>query len=217
MPDSTSTSAQRPTSLRIWLVVGLCLAYCVAIRVLPYVLTAMGTQAEWFTMNFPWSLTPILAVGLFAGATFRNPWVAGGLLLAALVASDLGIWAVSGHFNWAFYVGTPFNYLCMLATIGLGLTLRNDRSWIRPIGTGLMAALIFFVVTNFASWITLPEYTKDLSGLASCYVAAIPFFRNMMIGTVVGTVLLFNPVVLSLLLPGQSGEVAGNQSPSFGR
>jgi hypothetical protein len=38
-----------------------------------------------------------------------------------------------------------------------------------------LAALIFFVITNFGVWLT-GVYGYNLSGLVSCYVLAIPFF-----------------------------------------
>jgi len=201
MSQVTDSSTKRTHHLQIWLVVGISLIYCVLLRVLPYVLTAMGAQNDWFSQNFPWSLTPILAVGMFAGAMFTNRYVAAGLMLVALIASDVGIWLASGHIDWAFYPGTPFNYLCLLATILLGYVLRNDRSWIKPIGMGVLASVAYFLVSNFGSWLTLQEYTKDFSGLAQCYVSALPFFRNLLAGTCLGSVVLFCPLVLNALAP----------------
>ncbi|MHC2068481.1 DUF6580 family putative transport protein [Bremerella sp. T1] len=201
MPEENQTPNHRSHHLRIWLVVGLCLAYCVFLRVLPYALTAMGAQNDWFSQYFPWSLTPILAVGMFAGAMMSNRYAAAGVMLASLVLSDLGIWAASGHFDWAFYPGTPFNYICLTATILAGYALRNDRSWIKPIGMGVLASVAYFLVSNFGSWLTLEEYPKTAQGLVQCYVSALPFYRNLLAGTCIGTVLLFCPAVLNALAP----------------
>jgi len=214
MSQASDSPTKRPHHLRIWLVVGGCLIYCALLRALPYVLTAMGAQNDWFSQNFPWSLTPILAVGMLAGALFTNRLVAAGLMLAALLASDLGIWLASGHIEWAFYPGTPFNYLCLLGTIGLGYVLRNDRSWIKPIGMGVLASVAYFLVSNFGSWLTLQEYSKDFNGLMQCYVSALPFYRNLLAGTCIGTVILFCPVVLDSLAPIEEPEGQLEQSGS---
>lgn len=214
MSQASESPAKQTHHLRTWLVVGACLIYCVLLRVLPYVLTAMGAQNDWFSQNFPWSLTPILAVGMFAGAMFTNRYAAAGLLLAALIVSDLGIWLASGHIEWAFYPGTPFNYLCLLATILLGYVLRNDRSWIKPIGMGVLASVAYFIVSNFGSWLTLQEYTKDVSGLIQCYVSALPFYRNLLAGTCLGSVVLFCPLLLNALAPIQEPSSQLDQSGS---
>ncbi len=217
MSQATSTSPRASHHLKIWLVVGFCLTYCVLLRVLPYALTAMGAQNDWFSQNFPWSLTPILAVGMFAGTLITNRYAAAGFMLAALVVSDVGIWLSSGHIEWAFYPGTPFNYLCLMATILLGYALRNDRSWIKPIGMGVLASVGYFLVSNFGSWVTLQEYSKDFSGLVQCYVSALPFYRNLLAGTFIGTVILFCPAVLNALAPIQEPDAQLEQSGSSAR
>ncbi|MFC1630124.1 DUF6580 family putative transport protein [Patescibacteria group bacterium] len=37
-------------------------------------------------------------------------------------------------------------------------------------------------MTNFAVWIFTPWYQKTLSGIIQCYVMALPFFRNTLLG-----------------------------------
>jgi len=41
---------------------------------------------------------------------------------------------------------------------------------------------LFFFVTNFGHWLIDPVYAKNLVGLTQCYVAALPFFRNAILG-----------------------------------
>ena len=76
----------------------------------------------------------------------------------------------------------PVVYACILATTALG-QLINDRRSAWQVGTATLAgSLLFFVVTNFAVWATGRLYPLTGSGLAACYVAAIPFFRNSLAG-----------------------------------
>jgi hypothetical protein len=41
---------------------------------------------------------------------------------------------------------------------------------------------LFFIITNFAVWAFGTMYAKTSSGLAECFLLAIPFFRNTMLG-----------------------------------
>ena len=201
MLNPNPTEAARTDSPRIWMVVGACLVFGVLVKLLPYLLTAAGLQPELST-SYPWSFTPMLAICLFAGALLANRWVSCGVLLGSLLLSDFAIWGITGHFNWAFYPTLPINYCCFLAIAVLGDTtlaanLSGGRVWGKSLIMGLAASIGYFVVTNFVSWISLPEYTKDLSGLVQCYTLAIPFYRNTLLGTLIYTAILFSPAMLN--------------------
>ena len=49
-------------------------------------------------------------------------------------------------------------------------------------GTGLLFAILFFLGTNLAVWGASSYYTRDWIGLVECYTAALPFFRQTLIG-----------------------------------
>ena len=49
----------------------------------------------------------------------------------------------------------------------------------------------FFLTTNFAVWAFEGIYSHDLAGLTACYVAALPFFKNTVIGDLFWTCALF--------------------------
>jgi uncharacterized membrane protein YcgQ (UPF0703/DUF1980 family) len=55
----------------------------------------------------------------------------------------------------------------------------------------LSSSLFFFATTNFAVWMFSGMYTHDLTGLVQCYVAALPFLQNTIIGDMFWTTLLF--------------------------
>jgi hypothetical protein len=46
----------------------------------------------------------------------------------------------------------------------------------------LAGSLAFYIVTNFACWLLSTHYDRSLSGLATCYVNALPFFRYTLAG-----------------------------------
>ena len=70
------------------------------------------------------------------------------------------------------------------ATAGVGCSSKN-----------LASSLIFFTTTNFATWALSDLYPHNLSGLVTCYVAALPFYRWMPIGDALWSVSLFSTLI----------------------
>lgn len=130
----------------------------------------------------PPNFSPVEAVALFGGAVFASRHVAILVPLAAMLLSDAFI---------GFHSGMWLVYACM-AVIALGGTLLRGRIGVlRVAGFGFVAALFFFVVTNFAVWASSGMYPMTASGLVACYVAAIPFFANSLAGVLVYSLILF--------------------------
>ncbi|MEX1040829.1 MAG: DUF6580 family putative transport protein [Pirellulaceae bacterium] len=224
--SSFTESSQRSTgkSRRVGILLAV-LVFAVVMKLMPYLLTALGVRFELFGDVYPWSFTPLLAVGLFCGYVLRSLRVAVAVMLGFLLVGDLGVWALTGELTWAFYAMQPLNYLCLLMTVPMGHWLRTGSAqpstksaggYGLSLFTGLVACVLFYVITNFASWASMPEYTKDLSGLATCYTLAIPFFRNMLLGTAFYTAILLSPVMLRVLFPASEleGELAMERETS---
>ena len=56
----------------------------------------------------------------------------------------------------------------------------------------LQLPVLFYVLTNFGMWIAAPSmYAHTFNGLLECYVAAIPFFRNTLLGDLGYVAVLF--------------------------
>jgi hypothetical protein len=156
------------------------------------VLAAAATRL----LPHPPNLTAMTALALFGGAHFADRRLAIGIPLLVLALSDLTLglywqWdfrAVQGHM-WV-------QYLSFLGIVGMGWLLRNSRSVVRVGAITLASSCLFFVVTNFAEWAFQPWYPKTAAGLAASYVAGIPFFRNMLIGDLAYTALMFGGFAL---------------------
>jgi len=52
------------------------------------------------------------------------------------------------------------------------------------ISGALIGASLFFIITNFGVW-SLGSYGYTVEGLITCYILAIPFFGNTIVGTIV--------------------------------
>jgi hypothetical protein len=56
--------------------------------------------------------------------------------------------------------------------------------------------VLFFVVTNFGTWLLSGMYPMTASGLTACFVAAIPFFQNTVAGDLFYSGVLFGGFAL---------------------
>jgi hypothetical protein len=137
----------------------------------------------------PPNVTPIAAIALFGGVYFRDRKIAFLLPLAAMLLSDLVLGF--GVYGMALMKSQPVVYLCMLLTVAMGRGIQTGRS-VPKIALGTLASsLMFYVVTNFAVWAFDSLYPKTWDGLIACYTAAIPFFRNSLIGDLFFAAVLF--------------------------
>ncbi|MFO0802491.1 MAG: DUF6580 family putative transport protein [Gemmataceae bacterium] len=134
----------------------------------------------------PWNFAAIGAVSLFAAARLR--FVQSVIVLAAMLAvKDLCIFA---KFGWQ---PEPLSWFAFLGYAAIGYAFLRKTENPAAIGGGAVAAsLVFFVVSNFGSWLmqALP-YGYSLAGLADCYQAAIPFYRGTLVSDVLCTATLF--------------------------
>ncbi len=136
----------------------------------------------------PWNVTPVAAMALFSGAHFTDKRAAFFVPLVALLMSDIVL---------GFYSTMPVVYACFALTVLIGRQLRDNKTVALVGGASIASSLMFFVVTNFACWLTMPVYTKDLFGFTSCYAQALPFFRNTVAGDLIFTAVLFGGFALS--------------------
>jgi hypothetical protein len=143
----------------------------------------------------PPNATPIAAMALFGGACFTNRKMAYLLPLAAMLLSDL-VLGCTRYGMLILLASQPVVYACFMATTALGQIIQDRRSaW--QVGTATLAgSVLFFVVTNLAVWATGRLYPLTGPGLAACYAAGIPFFRNSLVGDVGFTAILFGGLAL---------------------
>jgi hypothetical protein len=130
----------------------------------------------------PPNLTSVTALALFGGAYFSNRTLAFVVPLMALLVSD---------FIMGFYPHMEVPYLGFVLIVCIGFQLRQRRTAPRIAGAALLSSLVFFVVTNFGVWAFDSLYPKTFPGLVACYAAAIPFFRNTLLGDLMYTAILF--------------------------
>lgn len=121
----------------------------------------------------PPNFTPIAALALFGGV-YLDKRFAFVVPIAALLLSDYFI---------GFHSLMPFVYGSFLLIGLIGLWLKTHRKPLFILGGALASSVLFFLLTNFGVWVTPNSwYPKTWQGFTACYVAAIPFFRNTVLG-----------------------------------
>ena len=140
-------------------------------------------------ISHPANLSPLLAIALITTRTVNPFWGLLGLL-AAVMTSDLVL---------GFDQSQLFVYLGLVLVGFLGFRSRNTDSAVALGAMPIAGSSIFFIVSNFGTWLTTSMYSKTAVGLIHCYLMAIPFFWRSLASDFFffGGLLLISKMVLS--------------------
>ncbi|RMG39064.1 MAG: hypothetical protein D6725_06060 [Planctomycetota bacterium] len=143
----------------------------------------------------PPNVAPVAALALFGGACFSRLWMAVLVTLGSMIFSDAVLYATVYRSFVESAAGIAASVLpvygAFLLTIVVGRWLCRPRTWPRIASASVAASLLFFVITNFFVWYGSRAYPQTWAGLWACYVAALPFLRNSLLGDLFFTVVLF--------------------------
>lgn len=173
------------------MIAGLALFFAAVVyRLLPVFMGMKLDQPEWLP-NF----SPMAALCL-CGAAFLPRRLAIALPLVALLGTDL---ALNAHYGFPlFTVEFLGKTVAFVAVVAFGWMLRKNG---RPgviLPAVLGSSLLFYIVTNTASWLTLtePSYAKTAAGWLQALTTGLPgyaptwvFYRNTLASDVLFAVL----------------------------
>jgi hypothetical protein len=140
----------------------------------------------------PAGFAPIAGMALFGAAYYSKRYWAYILPIAAMMLSDfvLNTWVYGAYTN-GLLLWAPYTYGALALIVLMGtFTLKKVRV-LNLIGSALGASVVFYLVSNFGVWMSSGMYPHTLSGLGTCFVAALPFFRNGIAGDLAYTGVLF--------------------------
>jgi hypothetical protein len=114
----------------------------------------------------PPNFAPITSIALFTGFHFVNKRLALFIPLICMFLTDLilGVHSLM-----------PIIYLSFVMISMIGLKAKS-----LSLGTVLSASSLFFIVSNLGVWYFY--YPLTWAGLSSCFILAIPFFINALMG-----------------------------------
>ena len=167
---------------------------------------------------------------MFCAGVFFPRRLVWWLPFAAMLATDLAlnfyyqnkypddnVWSAANLANLAF------NYVAYLGLLLLGRVFKPKDSLFKLVGGGLLGAVLFYLVTNTASWFFNPfhnlEYTKTLQGWLTAltngtkgFPTTLEFFRNTLLSGGLFTALF---VAAEKFAPGESPaeKIAGAREP----
>lgn len=146
------------------------------------------------------NFSPMAATALFCAAHFDKLWKAILVTLFATFVSDVilnnTIYSSMNNGFTFFYDGFIWQYIAYVVIALLGSTFFTNINKTKVIGGSLATTLVFFIISNFGAWISLPFYSKDLTGLISSYAAGLPFLKNTLLSDLFYTSLLFGAYYL---------------------
>jgi len=134
----------------------------------------------------PLNFTPVMAIALFSGVVL-SPGLALSVPLLVMMASDLVIGLHSLVFlTWGAFALAVF----------IGLWVRKSPSASKVIFGTLAGSVLFFIITNLGVFLFQDMYPKNAEGFIQCYVMALPFFRNFLLGDLFFSALFFTVFAL---------------------
>jgi hypothetical protein len=151
-------------------------------RLLPHDMHGTG-------LNF----TAVGAGLLFFGS--RTPRWEAVIAAAVMALTDVYLTTVvyGMHFHLRSYATTWIWYACVCL---IGSALLRKVTPLRVVAGVLASATGFFLWSDFFVWAFGHMYPHTLSGMVSCYAAAIPFYgRDLMSTAIFATILFGAPVV----------------------
>ena len=128
------------------------------------------------------NFTAVGAIALFGGTYLPNKKLAFAVPFIAMLLTDLIIGF--HHTMWAVYLS--FGLI-----VFIGLQISKNKKVSNILIGAVSSSILFFVITNFAQWISDPFYAKTGAGLAQCYTLAIPFFGYTALGDMFYVAVLF--------------------------
>ena len=146
---------------------------------LPYIFMLIAALSRWPKL-FPPNFSAFYGLAFCAGAFFPRTvkwWLPMGTLVVTDVALDF--------YYQSFSVLQFVNYGAYALIIWFGTRFSHRSNFLRLLAGGLVGAILFYLITNTASWLTDPAYTKDLAGWLIAltkgtpgYPPTLEFFRN---------------------------------------
>jgi hypothetical protein len=143
----------------------------------------------------PANFTPTTSLCIFSGwklpRKFAIPITIFGLGISDILLSYIYGYPAFG--SWSFFNFTGFAGITFFASINKSHKLRNLFFYI------VLSDIGYWLWTNFGCWLyghMTTVYPKNLTGLITCYIAALPFLRNALLGSIIWSIVIFGLYVI---------------------
>jgi hypothetical protein len=143
--------------------------------------------------KMPWleNFAPVAAIALCGGIYLprRLAFVAP---LGGLLVSDVFL---NAHYGYPLFSPQMISrYLALAAIVAIGFAIRNRPRLATALPASAGGSLLFYVVTNTASWLGEPAYAKSAAGWLQALTTGLPgyeptwmFFRSTLVSDLLFT------------------------------
>jgi hypothetical protein len=139
------------------------------------------------------NFTPIAAIALFGGVNFKSKPMAFLVPLIAMFLSDCCLQLTTGY---GFHNTIAYVYASFALTTLLGMYVGKNTNARNIFTASLLSSVLFFIITNFGCW-AVGGFQGGATGLATIYVAGIPFFGPTLVGDLFFNGILFGSFYLA--------------------
>jgi hypothetical protein len=139
------------------------------------------------------NFTPIAAIALFGGVNFKSKPLAFLVPLIAMFISDCCLQLTTGY---GFHNTILFVYASFALTTLIGLYVGKNANLKTVFTASLISSVLFFIITNFGCWAS-GGFQEGATGLATTYIAGIPFFGPTLLGDLFFNGILFGSFYLA--------------------
>lgn len=195
-------------------------------RALPFVFVALFALSRWPGL-MPWGFSAAYALA-FCGGVYLPRRTSWWLPLIVLFATDVAldfyyqqkypdtnVWSASNLASLAF------NYVAYAAIVFLGRRFKPTSRFISLLGGSLLGAVLFYLITNTASWFFSSDYTKTVAGWITALTVGLAgkgfpptwmFFRNSLLSSGLFTALFVAAEKLTAPAESPQEKEAGNKA-----
>lgn len=147
----------------------------------------------------PPNFTATLAC-LVLGGVLLNLRIVFPLLMASFWISDLAINNILYAKENFIWFSSGFSYLMgiyfLIYFLNRYLNIQANQSGSITLSI-IASSTIFFILSNLVVWMNSSTYSSDWSGLMTCYLMAIPFYGNEVLGSLFYSILIWGAFWLS--------------------
>lgn len=111
------------------------------------------------------------------------------------------------------------NYLSYGLLLWLGTRFSPVGHWLKLLGGGVLGALVFYLISNTASWLQLPGYAKTVAGWIQALTVGLPGFPptwTFLLKTLLSGG-IFTGLFVGAMKLGQASESAREKEPRESR
>jgi hypothetical protein len=169
-PETSMQAQTHSLSPRTWILTAM-IVFAVGVRLVIYFVPGV----------FPYNFTPVEAIALFGGAYFTDRRLAFIVPLGAMAVADAIIATTLTPALLNDWMGTLLAvYGCIAVTTWGGRWLAQRISALRVTAYSFASAVLFFLVTNFATWLSARAGVGDActQSLTACYVVRYPVLQG---------------------------------------